>query len=231
MTPAPARRHQAISIDLAAQFRVFLRGKKCRVYAAAFDVRLPAPGETDETTSTVVQPDLGVVCDPTKLDDRGCKGAPDLLIESISPDSAGQGSVGEAPPLRAGWCSGILDCAPWGQDRARFTVGVQDGLYGKPSLFTLRGACPRRYPAGIGDRPVDGVGRDLDLLNAGIDATGLLGVSHALRAYVTGWRPDAGYALLLSARMARIGSRISSDRSFARKRCSSRISSPTSGMP
>ena len=80
MTPAPSRRHQDVSIELAAQFKVFLRGKQCRVYDAPFDVRLPAPDDTDQTTSTVVQPDLVVVCDSAKLEDQGCKGAPDLVI-------------------------------------------------------------------------------------------------------------------------------------------------------
>lgn len=55
MTPASSRKHQAISLELAVQFRVLLRGKRCDIYTAPFDVRLPGPGETDETTSTVVQ--------------------------------------------------------------------------------------------------------------------------------------------------------------------------------
>ena len=51
-------------------------------------MRLPAPGETDLTASTVVQPDLVVVCDPAKLDEQGCKGAPDLVVEILSPDDS-----------------------------------------------------------------------------------------------------------------------------------------------
>jgi Uma2 family endonuclease len=84
MTPAPSSLHQAISIELAAQIQSFLRGKKCRAFHAPFDVRLPDhPGEMNEKIKTVVQPDITVVCDPTKLDKAGCCGAPDFVIEII----------------------------------------------------------------------------------------------------------------------------------------------------
>lgn len=88
MTPAPSRLHQKVLGDLYNQFYNFLKKKPCEVYIAPFDVRLPGQEEEDETSSTVVQPDLVVVCDPTKLDDRGCKGAPDLIIEVLSPETA-----------------------------------------------------------------------------------------------------------------------------------------------
>ncbi|EGW39095.1 Uma2 family endonuclease [Desulfosporosinus sp. OT] len=88
MTPASSRMHQKVLGDLYNQFYNFLKDKPCEVYIAPFDVRLPSSGEQDETTSTVVQPDLVVVCDPNKLDDRGCKGAPDLIIEVLSPETA-----------------------------------------------------------------------------------------------------------------------------------------------
>lgn len=87
MTPAPSRRHQEISGQLLTLFNNYLKGKTCRVYAAPFDVRLPQPDECDEKISTVVQPDLVVVCDKTKLDDRGCKGTPDLVVEITSPST------------------------------------------------------------------------------------------------------------------------------------------------
>jgi len=84
MTPAPGRRHEEITVELVLQFGPYLKGKGCKVFTAPFDVRLPSQGESDETTTSVVQPDLLVVCDPAKLDDRGCKGAPDLVIEILS---------------------------------------------------------------------------------------------------------------------------------------------------
>jgi len=144
MTPAPSRRHQAVSFDLTAQFRVFLRGKKCKAYAAPFDVRLPAPGETDETTSTVVQPDLAVVCDPAKLDDRGCKGAPDLVIEILSPDSLARD---QREKLLLYEQAGVPEY--WIVHTGDKTVSVftrgQDGLYGKPALYTSE----ERVPVGV----------------------------------------------------------------------------------
>ncbi|MFZ2959201.1 MAG: Uma2 family endonuclease [Candidatus Ozemobacteraceae bacterium] len=85
MTPAPNRLHQEISGNLFNQIRNFLEDKSCKVYDAPFDVRLPDKNEKDEDVLTVVQPDIVVVCDQEKLDDKGCRGSPDLAIEIISP--------------------------------------------------------------------------------------------------------------------------------------------------
>ena len=83
MMSAPNREHQAISMSLGSTFHQFLKGKSCSVYAAPFDVRL----NPDKGNDTVVQPDLLVVCNPSKLDKAGAKGAPDLIVEIISPSS------------------------------------------------------------------------------------------------------------------------------------------------
>jgi len=88
MTPALAPRHQELSGELFRQFSNFLLGKSCKVYPAPFDVRLPDPGESDDDAQNVVQPDISVVCDRSKIDDRGCKGSPDLVIEILSPSTA-----------------------------------------------------------------------------------------------------------------------------------------------
>jgi Uma2 family endonuclease len=87
MSPAPSRYHQEISMNLGSEINRLLKekGKKCKVYAAPFDVRLPEDQQTDEETMTVVQPDISVVCDPVKLDDKGCKGPPDFIVEITSP--------------------------------------------------------------------------------------------------------------------------------------------------
>jgi Uma2 family endonuclease len=86
MLAAPSRIHQEISGNLYYALRSFLEGKPCKVYAAPFSVRL-FPLE-DGRDDTVVEPDITVVCDPAKLDDRGCKGPPDLVIEIVSPSTA-----------------------------------------------------------------------------------------------------------------------------------------------
>src|SRR5690606_39235284 len=54
-------------------------------YTAPFDVRLPKKSRADKEIFTVVQPDICVICDPEKLDDRGCIGAPDIVVEILSP--------------------------------------------------------------------------------------------------------------------------------------------------
>jgi Uma2 family endonuclease len=88
MAPAPSRRHQKVLAALLSEFYNFLKGKDCEVYGAPFDVRLPEGDEKDEEIKTVVQPDLVVVCDKSKLDDKGCKGSPDLVVEIVSPSTA-----------------------------------------------------------------------------------------------------------------------------------------------
>ncbi|MEA1910783.1 MAG: Uma2 family endonuclease [Spirochaetota bacterium] len=89
MSPAPTRKHQHISKKLLFQTENYLQDRDCLVYYAPFDVRLPeGEGDRDKEIDTVVQPDLLVVCDKSKLDDAGCKGAPDWIIEILSPSTA-----------------------------------------------------------------------------------------------------------------------------------------------
>ncbi|MDE7479021.1 MAG: Uma2 family endonuclease [Lachnospiraceae bacterium] len=85
---APSSTHQEISMEISRQLANYLEGKRCKVYAAPFDVRLfEKDGETPEDVDTVVEPDISVVCDKRKIDIRGCKGAPDLIVEILSPSS------------------------------------------------------------------------------------------------------------------------------------------------
>ena len=87
MSPAPNRRHQEISSALHLSIGNYLQGKPCRVYHAPFDVRLPLPPQKQKSNKidTVVQPDITVVCDLSKLDEQGCNGAPDWVLEILSP--------------------------------------------------------------------------------------------------------------------------------------------------
>ena len=86
MTPAPSRKHQGLSFNFSRLLGNYLVHKKCRAYHAPSDVRLPKEKSDKDNKNiyTVVQPDLYVVCDLSKLDDRGCVGAPDLVIEIVS---------------------------------------------------------------------------------------------------------------------------------------------------
>lgn len=88
MAPAPSRAHQEISGEMFRQLANYLEGKKCKVYHAPFDVRLfEKDGDVPEDVYTVVEPDITVVCAPSKLDDHGCKGAPDMVVEILSPST------------------------------------------------------------------------------------------------------------------------------------------------
>jgi len=81
MMSEPSRRHQKVSRELTLELGNFLRGKTCELYVDPFMVRL--------NKDTVVHPDISIICDKNKLNDRGCIGAPDLIIEILSPSNAG----------------------------------------------------------------------------------------------------------------------------------------------
>ncbi len=86
-TAAPNRIHQKVATNLVTIINVFLFDKNCEVYSAPFDVRLPFKSKKDEDIFTVVQPDITVICDKSKLDYAGCIGAPDLIVEILSPSN------------------------------------------------------------------------------------------------------------------------------------------------
>jgi len=77
--------HQTVSVNLIYKFKEYLKDKKYQILHAPFDVRLPKEGETKNTASNVVQPDIFIVCDKDKLDKRSCFGSPDLIIEILAP--------------------------------------------------------------------------------------------------------------------------------------------------
>jgi Uma2 family endonuclease len=81
---APARIHQKIFGKIFYQLYRFLEVHQCEVYGAPLDVRFPKLSNKDKDIFTVLQPDIVVVCDPDKLDARGCIGAPDLVVEILS---------------------------------------------------------------------------------------------------------------------------------------------------
>ena len=88
MSPAPLVRHQVISMSLSSQIYALLKGKPCKVFAAPFDVRLINKRKKkvdNKSIVSVVQPDISVICDLDKLDEKGCIGAPDWVVEILSP--------------------------------------------------------------------------------------------------------------------------------------------------
>ncbi|MDX9767666.1 MAG: Uma2 family endonuclease [Ectothiorhodospiraceae bacterium] len=137
MAPAPARLHQDFQLELARQIADALDGTPCRVYLAPFDVRLPRGNEADDRVDSVVQPDISVVCDRSKLDEHGCRGAPDWIIEVLSPSTASHDQVlkldlYERRGVREYWLVHPTD--------RLLTVYLHDGRgYGKPSIHELAG--------------------------------------------------------------------------------------------
>jgi len=141
MTPAPSQQHQDIVTDLMVQFGVFLRDSPCRLYTAPFDVRLPAPDEDDMTASTVVQPDLLVVCDREKLDGKGVIGSPTLVVEITSPSTA----VKDLREKRIAYeRAGVPEY--WIISPTDKTVQVysldEHGRYGAPAIYTVDDQAP-----------------------------------------------------------------------------------------
>jgi len=135
MTPAPSRLHQEISINFSSFLHNFFQNKNCFVYAAPFDVRLPDSNNAEDyAITTVVQPDISVICDQSKLDDRGCVGAPDLIIEILSPSTAAKDlkvkrALYEKHGVQEYWLVHPTD-------RLVFSYQlIDDGQYGKARIF------------------------------------------------------------------------------------------------
>ncbi len=88
---SPSRTHQKVTQRIFKFLDTHFEGKPCELYIAPFDVRLfdrKKSLKTDKNIFTVLQPDLFIVCDLTKLEERGCLGAPDLVIEILSPGNS-----------------------------------------------------------------------------------------------------------------------------------------------
>jgi Uma2 family endonuclease len=87
MASAPSTKHQTVSLNLAIEIGNYLKKEACKLFVAPFDVRLSKFKE-DKLIDSVVQPDLCIICDESKLDDYGCNGAPDLIVEIVSPNNS-----------------------------------------------------------------------------------------------------------------------------------------------
>lgn len=138
MAPAPSRLHQDFVVELTAQIHPKIAGTGCRVYVAPFDVRLPKGNEADEQVDTVVQPDLAVVCDQAKLDESGCRGAPNWIVEILSPRTAAHDQIRkralyERRGVREYWLLHPVD-----RILTIYRLS-EDGAYGRPDILELTG--------------------------------------------------------------------------------------------
>jgi len=93
MTPGPDVDHQRVSRNLSTLIHRFLEGKTCELFVAPFDVLLPTADEDDDEVVNVLQPDIMVVCDPEKVTRRGIRGAPDFVVEILSPSTASRDQI------------------------------------------------------------------------------------------------------------------------------------------
>ena len=149
MAPAPTRGHQAMVVELVRQIGNFLLDKPCEVYAAPFDVRLPDADEADDQIDTVVQPDISVICDSGKLDDAGCRGAPEWVVEVLSPGTAArdQGEKRDAYER-----AGVREY--WLVHPTDLTLMIYrlapDGAYGRPVVLPLTGTTAVAAVPGLG---------------------------------------------------------------------------------
>ena len=141
---APRRIHAEISSNMFFPFTGFIRRRKgnCKVYHAPFDVRLPLDGaKDDDRIYTVVQPDICVICDPAKLDDKGCLGAPDLIVEVLSP-STGKRDLNEKFNLYE--AAGVKEYWVVYPDSKALNVFIlqSDGKYDFGTVYEKKGKVP-----------------------------------------------------------------------------------------
>lgn len=142
MAPAPSPRHQEIALELARQIADALEELPCRVYLAPFDVRLPLADEADDEIESVVQPDLSIICDRSKIDERGCRGAPDWIIEILSPTTAGHDQIVKRDLYERHGVHEYWIVHP--TDLVVTVYSLVDGAYGKPDVHELTGTLAAR---------------------------------------------------------------------------------------
>ena len=135
--PAPTRFHQEVVGELHYQVRAALEGKSSRVYVAPFDVRLPKSDEADEQIGTVVQPDIVIVCDPRKLDERGMRGAPDWIAEVLSPATARHDQIVKLPTYERAGVPEVWLIHP--TDRTLTIYRLDGGHYARATILELKG--------------------------------------------------------------------------------------------
>ncbi len=134
MSAAPGIDHQRILGDLFIQVYSFLKENPCEAFIAPFDVRLPQTDEADELIQDVVQPDIVVVCDPDKLDKRGCRGAPDWIIEIVSPATAPKDHIEKLALYERNGVKEYWIVYPEYRIAAVHMMG-QDNRYGRPKTY------------------------------------------------------------------------------------------------
>lgn len=140
MAPAPTSFHQIVAFQIGYQVETRLKGKPCTVLLSPIDVRLPKPGQTDDKADTVVQPDVLVVCDRSKIDAKGVKGAPDWIAEVLSPTSASRDHILKREVYERAGVPEYWLVHP--VDRVLTIYRLENGRYGMPDIRELKGITP-----------------------------------------------------------------------------------------
>ena len=140
MSPAPLVEHQEVAGELFRQLANQLDGQPCRPYIAPVDVRLPRKDEADAAIDTVVQPDVLVVCDPHKIDRRGVRGAPDWVLEVLSPCTAAHDQIAKRRTYERAGVREYWLVHPG--DRTLTVYVLENGQYGRPEIYELKDATP-----------------------------------------------------------------------------------------
>lgn len=140
MSPAPLVEHQEVAGELFRQLANQLDGQPCRPYIAPVDVRLPRKDEADAAIDTVVQPDVLVVCDPHKIDRRGVRGAPDWVLEVLSPSTAAHDQIAKRRTYERAGVREYWLVHPG--DRTLTVYVLENGQYGRPEIYELKDATP-----------------------------------------------------------------------------------------
>jgi Uma2 family endonuclease len=135
--PSPSPIHQELVVELWLELRCALEGRSCRVYVAPLDVRLPRSSESDEKIETVVQPDVLIVCDRGKTDERGVRGAPDWLAEVLSPSTANYDQSVKIPLYERAGVPEVWLVHP--TDRTLAIYRLEGSRYGRPTYQELKG--------------------------------------------------------------------------------------------
>lgn len=135
--PAPSRLHQELVREILHQLRGSLEGNAWCIQIAPFDVRLPKANEPDDDIDTVVQPDVLIVCDRTKFDERGMRGAPDWVAEVLSPGTASHNRTIKIPAYERAGVREVWLVDP--RDRTLMIYQLEGGRYGSPAIRQLKG--------------------------------------------------------------------------------------------
>jgi Uma2 family endonuclease len=134
---APSRKHQRVLTEIARQIANYLFNKQCEVYPGPFEVVLDPndefPNELDRRY--VVEPDISIICDLEKLDDRGCKGAPDLIVEIISSSTARVDMIEKFAAYEQAGVKEYWIIEPEEKIVSVFSLG-ENNRFGRPALYT-----------------------------------------------------------------------------------------------